>query len=118
MIEQTSLVADGALSLAADGATGGVNISSFAALPGSVAAVYTYGVGEDSAGTITLQASVDNVNFNDVPDTTVAFTSASVCDEWAMLSGWPSVYYRLSVNNTSGSGGTAAVTFNLKRELS
>lgn len=75
----------------------------------SVQVVFTYAGIEDSAGTIKLQASNDNFNFSDVPDSTLNFTAATT-NHIENIVEFAFPYVRVAFTNTSGTGGLAKVT--------
>lgn len=94
-----------AFTLASDGFTGSINIAQFSAL--SLQLVYTFGMGDTSAGTITLQISNNGTNWEDASGTSVAFTAASTGTIYGDAQfEFPVKWIRLKVDNTSGTGGT------------
>ncbi len=76
----------------------------------SFQAVYTYGGGEDAAGTMKLQSSLDDSNFSDVPDSTLAYSSTAGNNVWEVIAK-SAKYYRLYITKSSGSGGLTTVKF-------
>ncbi len=76
----------------------------------SFQAVYAYAMGNDSAGTMKLQSSLDNTNFSDVPDSTLAYSSTTGNNVWEVIEK-AAKYYRLAITKSSGSGATVTVSF-------
>lgn len=73
--------------------------------------VFDMGGGATSAGTVKLQGSGNNVNWDDVPSSSQAFTAASTSLSWSISQDAAYPWVRVSITNTSGTGGTAVVSF-------
>lgn len=95
------------ITLGANGNSPSIDVSQYARF--SIQTVFTYSGGDNSTGTVKLQASNDNFNFSDVPDSTLNFTSTTGNNLQNVVE-FSFPYVRVAVTNTTGSGGTAKIT--------
>ena len=78
----------------------------------NIQANFTYAVGDDAAGNCKLQASLDGTNWSDIPDSTIAYTSTTGNNQWAVTI---NIYKWIRANfiqtSVSNAGATVAVLF-------
>ncbi len=78
---------------------------------GQVQAVYNYTSG-NSAGTATIQYSLDNVNFDDDPDSSLSYSSnMDPTNNLWNITKFAGKYLRVAHTHQSGTGGTVTIRF-------
>lgn len=96
------------ITVGADGNSPALDVSKYTQY--SYQVIFTYVGMEDSAGTVTLQVSDNNVLFSSITSSTLNFTSTTTNNLIEVLQVGHQ-WSRIAIDNTSGSGGTAKVTF-------
>lgn len=96
------------ITIGADGFTPALDVSKYTTY--SYQITFTYSGGDNSAGTVTLQVSDNNALFSSISSSVLNYTSATTNNIFEVLSVGHQ-WSRLAIDNTSGSGGTAKVTF-------
>ncbi len=96
------------ISVAADGNTPAIDVSKYTTYSYQIS--FTYAGMEDSAGTVTLQVSDNNVLFSSISSSTLNYSNTTTNNIFEVLSVGHQ-WSRLTIDNVSGSGGTAKVTF-------
>jgi len=95
--------------------------ASFLSPPMSVAKYHLYVVGvyftyvllEDSAGTATLETSLDGINFEKMASSDISYTAASTYRQLEMTIVAHN-YFRISFTNASGAGGLVTLKLSAK----
>lgn len=96
------------ITLGADGNAPAIDVSKYDKY--SYQITFTYGMGDTSAGNVSLQVSDNNVLFSTVTSSILAFTSATtnhVIEVTEVGHQWSQV----NIDNTAGTGGTCKITF-------
>ncbi len=96
------------ITLGADGTTPAIDVSQYSSY--SFQMFYTYSGGDNSAGTVTLQVSDNNVLFSPITSSTLNYSSTTTSNFFEVTSVGHQ-WAQLIIDNTSGSGGTGKVTF-------